>query len=564
MIKRISSVLLLVSILFNQFNGAENCQVLQVREVAVPAPVNSEEDARITGIKRKVDDTQATECSSVAVKHEKQVERLLMFVFALNKAILNNLNGTAIVEYHDDPPVNFFDKLIRRTLGLNLVENANEEVELWDMKCTCSFDLKWHIEAFLIILKNAEFGFTEEILTEYFNFLIDEIDEDEAKNWIVRETCEMAVNRQFFDLFNDSFKQLEQNNDSVKLGLSLLLSFMKTMKEEVSTNWQLMCLLIVERFPRLAFHPKLRIPKFKGAETESNQIFIHFLPIYQTLLHKSSKEFHSDLDAFDEFSLHHLGDLEKITPMGVGGLKVIDKMLSRSKINFTAFQCVEEELKHQIVERIFDAVLLGLEPGELVLELSRSGSFSIFESFCKYSDQSHLDQKTLESILLHLIKKCQVYEDTRMVYGLIAYHEIPQSVWDNVKKSFGDDNIKAVLVTELFESFHKTLKAFDLETRINLEVAQTIELNFSSTFIDHLSDIVKQGYQLDVARLFLARSCGIPLESTQIPDLSGECFEWSEAVGFVNFYVERTAALAGYTGDIVKFISHVTRDTPVI
>ena len=90
--------------------------------------------------------------------------------------------------------------------------------------------------------------------------------------------------------------------------------------------------------------------RFKGADQASRSVFIHFLPILRTLLIENVIDFEADLEAYDNFALFHLGDLESIVPMGSGGLSVINEMFLRSKINLSAFDSTEKaELKILII-----------------------------------------------------------------------------------------------------------------------------------------------------------------------------------------------------------------------
>ena len=72
--------------------------------------------------------------------------------------------------------------------------------------------------------------------------------------------------------------------------------------------------------------------------------------------------------------------------MGVGGLKIINEMFLRSKINLSAFwDTWKIQFETQNYWKTLWWNLLGMETGELVELTFEKGTFSIFEAYMKYS-----------------------------------------------------------------------------------------------------------------------------------------------------------------------------------
>lgn len=465
---------------------------------------------------------------------------------------------TKLVPDYIDPVDIFLDKFIRRSFYIKLSNtiDSNSDIWLWDLPCTTELSCSWHSGAFFYLIMN-DVHVAEHVLIEYFEHLQDRWKRASGHqfpfpNSYFIHICKYAINEKYSDLFEAALDALESEQSALTV-LLLLKQHSELFSKTEKSIWQLMCLRIVEKFPRVSYHSALRIDNFIGASQPSDLIFIHFSPILSTLLTKTKEEFDEDSDSFEIFILFQTGDFENILPIGVGGLIVVNQMFLRNRINLSAFSGEKDPLRCEIVERVLDALFLGLTPIDFVKIVFDQKALSIFEAFLKYYKGPPFDEIILALILEYFISETDGFDDkSDFVLALLSYREISSKVWNAVKNKFvGQPN----RISTLFH-FHTIYHASKRDPNgiIDLFQNRNIQLEIKSSVIDFLSDRMKKPIQLDIARIFLARSCGIPLEITENLEIMNENFEWSETVGFINFYVERMASLLHFPRDThVKF-----------
>ena len=500
-------------------------------------------DEKIIGSKRRYDgemDTLGEPKAKVKTQQEQAVMDCLI-------RVLCNFNVKKLPEYENDSASNFFDRLIRRSLSFNIAENA--EISLWEMPFTFDLTLEWHTVAFFLVLIN-NYKIDEDVLVEYFEFLLPKWTDKTLRTVVLEQVFTAAIDKLFLDLFEEALKAVNQDD---KMGIEILLLLKKRIGLKTPNEtaiWQSMCTKTIKKFPETVYDPQLRIENFNGENLVIQGVFIHFLPILRNLMIETWTEFEFEQEPFDFFVLFRLGDLEAKLPMGPGGLKVINQMFLWSRINLSAFKLEIGALKLKLIERLFDALFLGLEMLEIMKILFEFRSFSIFESYLKYSTDLNLNATVLYDLLKLFFEKCVNYNDFNFILALIAYVNIPKTVWNELKSTFKGQPPKIIILNQ-YESISQALSIFN--ARLDLKTKGSIGLRINGVLIDRIAEARKQPVQLETARIFLARVCGIPIEMTVNTEYCTENFEWSETVGFINFHVERIAGIVGYHGDIIKF-----------
>ena len=470
------------------------------------------------------------------------------------KTAIEGVKSRNVIDYPNDPETDFFDKLVRRSISFPL-KQVPDDTEFWDMPCTFRLSVEFHTSAFYYILTN-KINFSEECLVEYFLFIYDSWicgygDVNGQLETLLIRACELAIPLKFLDLFEIAFAQIEQESSGFELLMYLRNDALNLSDTSAESNykWQMMCLAVIRGFPQLAYNLKMRLKDFKGAELPERYVFIHYLPILRTLLITNTCEFEADSEAFEDFILFHLGNLTTKLPMGVGGLKIINEMFLRSKINLSAFETPEKfNLKRKIIERLFDGIFLGMETGELVELTFEKGTFSIFEAYMKYSKNIKLNNASMTKILTYLLKNTKDYKKVNFFKAFLTYMTIPKTIWNALNKSCKETFVyQAQLIYAINEKVSANLDLKKDET-IQIPIKESEKLN-------EMSERNKFPFQLDAAHVFLARACGIPLEMTEVLKFTMEGFEWREVVAFINFYVERAAGLALISDGHLKFVA---------
>ena len=114
------------------------------------------------------------------------------------KIAIEGVKSRNVIEYLTDREINFYDKLIRRSLNLPLKRDP-DEMELWEMPCTLILNLEFHTESFFYILTNR-INFSEESLLEYFMFIynkwVDKYSNESIELHLVK-ICELAIKASF-------------------------------------------------------------------------------------------------------------------------------------------------------------------------------------------------------------------------------------------------------------------------------------------------------------------------------------------------------------------------------
>ena len=472
------------------------------------------------------------------------------------KVVYINFNHKKIPEYINDPISEFFDKLMRQSLGLKLSETNNEV--LWEMECTNQIDLSWHVNGFIFLMMKSN-GISEDCMINYLEFITERwghrreiYPEDKAK--IILLACKKAISLQYIDLLELALKSIVF--PTRKVGIELLSLHKKRIPFLSSTsnvNWQMICKMIIRKFQYISYDPLFRIKEFMGSERSSKGLFIHLLPIFNTLMITEMDEFEADLEFFDIYALFCLGDFEAKLPIGKGGLEVVNQMFLRSHVNISAFKTKEEEqFKVAKIERLVDALFLGFKFKDLVEYLFNQKAISIFESFLKYSNESIVSNAEFYEIMSFLLEKVKTYDDFCFILVLLAHYNIPKIIWSNLRDKY-EGIMERMAYLDILETFSEILADLPAGTIIDLAQNQLYGLNINTKLLNELPNLGKRPIQLELMRIFMSRSCGIPIEMTRVSNCSNESFEWSESVEFLNFYIERTAEIMGYSGEIVRF-----------
>ena len=526
-------------------------------EVTVNVNVNEEERSeQVEQMEQPPRKRRETETDIEAWTEDEEEVDYEEVIYNSLKTAIEGVKSRNVIDYPNEPETDFFDKLIRGSISYPL-KQVPDDTELWDMPCTSRLSAEFHTTAFYYILSN-KINFSEECLVEYFLFIYDnwicgyEDVNGQLETLLIR-ACELAIPLKFLDLFEIAFAQIEQEDSALKVLTALRNDTLNPFPSDSSSGsiykWQMMCLAVIRRFPRLAYHLNMRLQKFQGAELPERFVFIHFLPILRTLLITNTCEFEADSEAFEDFILFHLGNLTTKLPMGVGGLKIINEMFLRSKINLSAFETPEKlNLKSKIIERLFDGIFLGMETGELVELTFEKGTFSIFEAYMKYSMNIRLNKASLTKILTYLLKNTKDYKQFYFIKAFMTYMTIPKTIWNALNKSCKETFVnQAQLIYKINEKASANLDLNRDET-IQIPIKESKKLN-------QYSNRNRFPFQLDAARVFLARACGVPLEMTEVLKFTMEGFEWWEVVAFINFYVERAAGLALISDGHLKFVA---------
>lgn len=530
MIKRFLFLLILLT-----FNFVVKCSENKEAETKI------RENMGISGSKRSNE-------GAMVKRRQKEFEQGI--IESLRQTVIN-LNDKRQVDYSNDPAMNFFDKFMKISVEAKLSETCES---LWEMSFITSLSVDWHTTAFFLLL-NSGFKISEHVFIEYFKYICPFWSYETFKAAALIQAMKSSITKLFSDLFEEILKEVDKekvpNFGTETLILLQKMSEVTGLKE--TTKWRVMCTLTVKKFPESVYESKLRIDDFKGEELVKKTVFIHLLPILRNLMIETMEEFVGEQDYFDLFALFQLGDLDAKLPMGVGGLLLINQMFLRSKINLSAFKLELNTLKQDIIERIFDVLFLGLEAHEMVKIFFDNSTFSIFESFLKYSKNLKLSEQFLYEALQIFIEKATFYYEFNFIYALLAYVNIPRTVWTRLTETF-QGQLNKIFIINQCEALDVSIKRY--ESCLDLKSREVFVIEFDGEMVDRMAEIKKRPLQLEVARLFLARVCGIPLEMTDTPDNANENFEWSEAVAFINFYVERTARIFGYSSEedfIIKF-----------
>lgn len=507
-----------------------------------------EGDVRTVGVKREFAAEEATDTEDPKPKVIKKEE---VSVYDSLERFITNLNAKKSQNYEEEPNLRFLDELVRRSFDLKRPEGDSDDSFIWEMPLTLSMSADWHTEAFFLVLK-ANCGFSEEVLTEYFRFLMPGWG---LKPFIANKLClvlKYSIDQLFLDLFEQVLMVLDVEMDAL-IGKKILFALLK--REGIKTPretalWQMMCTKAVKKIPKAVYESDLRIGDFKGETRMKQPVFIHLLPILRTLMMEIREELEAEIDAFEHFIIVYLGDMEEKLPMGTGGLKIINQMFLRSRISTSAFKSPEFiQLKRDIVEKMIEELFLDIGVVELCKMLFDNLAFSIFEAFLKYSKLAVFNDHEFIDILSHFITKSAYYNELNFIAALVAYSKVPNSVWDLLKGSFHDQ--KSAIINE-YEAFSEALEGYST-LNLDLKLNDAFEFKIDSAVIDGIAEMKRIPIQMEVGRIFLARSCGIPLQMTEVTEFCGENFEWSEIVGFINFHVERTAGIVGYSGEVMKF-----------
>lgn len=466
-----------------------------------------------------------------------------------------NINRTKFIDYSSDPVSNFFDKLLRRSFDLKLVDESVES--LWEMSFMTSLSSSFFTSSFFLIL-NSNIDLKEEILIEYFKFILPFWTDENFKVRALRQATKQAIKKLFPDFFEIILMSIDKQMDK-RFGTDALLE-LKAVEAlngaKDVRNWLYMCTFTVKMFPESVYESKLRIGDFNGSDSTRKEVFIHFLPILRNLMIERREEFDDEQDSFDLFVLFQFGDLDAKVPMGIGGLLTIDQMFLRSKINLSTFKLELYDIKVDIVERMYDSMFLGKDWKNVIKLLFDNNAFSIFESFLKYNKNLEFKEPALHDILCFLFVKANYYHELNFIAAMVAYINISEAVWNLLIETF-KGRAKKIFIINQFRSIDLALKQFDYNSAFDINkptVSREFEIKIDKGTIDEIAQQRRWPLQLEVARIFLARVCGIPLEMTPVTDVFKEDFEWSEAAGFINFYTERIAELMGYDkSDIIKF-----------
>lgn len=525
--------------------GADDCP--DVKGAEVHGSKRKFEEVKVIGF----DAGAGAEQIDRSAKRRKEASYYAMC--AIMKTAIEGVKSKTVIEYETSPETDFVDKLVRRSAFLPLKNDPDDyKVDaLWGLPCTLKLSTKFHTEALFFILTN-QINFSEHALVEYFLFLYDKwtSEDSDLSNLIgslLIKICELSIILLFNELLEVAFKQIESESKALKILLFLTDSPLPELEDfESDYKWKTMCLTVMKRFPLLAYNPKLRLERFMGAQEADRKVFVHFLPILRTLLIENVDDFAADLDNFDDFALFHLGDLESAGPMGIGGLKVINEMFLRSKFTLSAFDSPAKfDLKVLIIERLFDALFLGLKDDEIVELLFKNDLFTIFESFMKYRTPPARDPAILLNILMKLLSQPASFNQSFFVFVVLAYSKIPETIWSATKVFKSSTFFKLMYEAIANVEFNLNLKLPGTNMKIPVSELE---------ILSRLSDIHEMPFQLELGRLFLARACGVPLEISKVFGFTFENYEWREVVGFVNFYVDRAAALSGYTDGHSEFM----------
>ena len=508
----------------------------------------------INGHKRKHSDSLTNSKLQVegeaieATADNKSVIRSVYYHETISK-VFRGFN-TKVVPDYADPSEDFFDKFIRRSFYIKLSNTIDsQDIWLWDLPCTSVHDITWHTEAFFFLMVYNVFV-AEHVIVEYFQYILRRwIKEREDligfKSEFVIGICKYAIFYQYDDLLEEVLKFMKSENSGIALMILLARQSSRFPLCKNTFKWQTMCLKVIKAFPRIVYADNLRLNRFFGAKDPSLLVYIHLTPILRTLLIRSRDEFDTDQELFDTFALFQTGNLESKLPIGIGGLQVVNQMFLRSRINLSAFSTPIEtshSLKTDIIVRLFDAIFLGIKPADLAKILFDQKAFSVFESFLKYSSTFPTSEADLIRILGYFITKSGLNCERDFISAMISYLDIPEKVWDRLLEIFASTSPAQVEIVSLYRIIKESLKEAPIGQLINLSTGKNVHFKVVQPgLIDSLSERLRKPIQLEVARIFLARSCGIPLEMTKVDDTASESFEWSETVGFINFHVERVA-----------------------
>jgi hypothetical protein len=474
--------------------------------------------------------------------------------------------------YLEDPrafstqPASEFICLLTRILY-----NCPSDLVPWEQPCASRLHLNWHMQAFTFLFKGQ---FNQEIILDYLIFILERCEEaicDENSQRKIQSFL-LSMSREFIariapDFLEVALKLLKTTEEEA------LELFKFHLKSSYCTNcgpkWLSILLKLVKKFPNpnIAYHHNLRVKNFNPttiAGSTKKDLFMHFIPILRTLLFSGRDDWLEVLDAdrelFEIYTLFHTGDMDDELPIGLCGLGIVNEMFRMSGINFSTESKMLRNKK--IVERIFDALFLDFSVLKLVINFYASKSFFLFEAFLKYSQQSRgMCETELMQMFQYLLMnlKPEEFEDERYLSALISYKSVPESTWNALRSEFCND-LKAMFLIAKYENLQRALEGLSppsTERVLNIfskgDFALFADDRFDGTFIDGLAETLKYPFQLELMRIFLASSCGIPLDATYMSERVEEAFEWSEAVGFVNFHVERWARLQGHHGDFLRF-----------
>lgn len=511
---------------------------------------------QVGGSKRKfsesqVKDSDCYDSSPSPSSSNKREDKSIYYYNAIRK-VFDDFNTKVVPEY-TDPVELFFDKFIRRSFYIKISNfPAENDIWFWDLPYAAQLSCSWHMEAFFFFILN-KVKVAEHVLVEYLEYLKIRCNEGSmpTKDLVILEMSKYAIEEQYGDLFEVVLKSIKSEMTGLML-LLLLKAKSKLFIDSELFKWQQMCMQVVKKFPIVTYESALRLNDFSGATLPSKDLFIHFLPILRTLSIKSKEEFDADLEMFDMFALFQLGDLESKLPMGSGGLSVVNQMFLRSRINLSAFSLEKTPLKREIFERLFDALFLGLEPFEVIKIVYDNDAFSVFEAFCKYQKTQVVSENLLLTVMEYFVSQSmRPTFQNRFILALICYFDFSSTLWTTLKGKFIDQPSRLAIINRfsLIDHVAKQQEDGKLIETIDLSQNRNIEFTIRSDLMDFLSDKMEDPIQLDVGRFFLARFCGIPLEMTEITDCTAESFEWSEVVGFINFFIERAAGLTEFSGD---------------
>lgn len=224
--------------------------------------------------------------------------------------------------------------------------------------------------------------------------------------------------------------------------------------------------------------------------------------------------------------------------------------------------------KQQIVLWISKIFFYRKQFQEIFVELIKLEQAQLFESFLLYipgsvrATQSEVDHfLNLASIsTLHDLSKNIQFYDAIPTHNFIVKFELvllvlahfkPES--PNVNEMTWKDPKVVPILSAIIDQLILIIKTVDIpEKSIGISVpvgaSSIVNLNPPDEFSpsEDLAPILERfPIYLFAARIILCRTFRIPIASTRLFDYTNETATWSEAIGFINFYIERFAKING-------------------
>ena len=255
--------------------------------------------------------------------------------------------------------------------------------------------------------------------------------------------------------------------------------------------------------------------------------------------------------------------------------RILDRILHST--NFLSrnhlFSVEEMEKRRQIVRWIVASMFPGMSLYELLTSLAQFDEILVFEMVLFYEKGHGLAISEMELITtLDYVILCTAARFSDIIYSSIIYSTkiedilikfdlelllltisyfpspIKHKIVDNIAPMPETSPFAFSLVCDIADQLIDIVNTFpkiSLSLKVSEDENDTIHLTEPSKIKQYSNDLIDRfPIYIYAARIFLFKVFSIPLAATRFLDSTNESALWSEAVAFINFYIERFAQIS--------------------